>query len=99
MLSTTLSISSTMGPISVAYSEGPMEKPLCKICAKRHWGSCAAPKAARESQKEMAPLERSSSIVEPDADEVARALRFYRAHRVRQKLAGQRRRVARSSRS
>jgi hypothetical protein len=59
------------------------EPPVCQSCGARHWflDPCAmggAPVAAEASASD---------------DEMARALRFYRAHRTRQAEAARRRRA------
>ena len=40
--------------------------------------------------------EDAAPVIDADADEIARALRFYRKHRERQRLAGLRRRAAKN---
>jgi hypothetical protein len=88
----------TGGSAGVADNEAD-ERPICDECGGRHWllELCAAPGMAAEavSPSEQAIASYVPAPGEPPAtqDEIARALRFYRAHRARQKAVMRRRRA------
>lgn len=85
------------------------QKPICPECGGRHWllEPCVDGKGVVTDRAELGPCARSAN---PDtagppatlgalganasADEIERALKFYRAHRVRQRERMRRRRAA-----